>query len=34
MSQGWSTMYDLRMLNSNLLVRGHVYDTDEVIPED
>lgn len=24
MSQGWSTMYDLKMLNANLLVAGRV----------
>ena len=26
MSQGWSTMYDLRMLNDNLLVKGEIVD--------
>ena len=25
-SQGWSTMYDLKVLNKNLIVKGHITD--------
>lgn len=25
-SQGWSTLYDLKMLNADLLVKGHIYE--------
>lgn len=26
MSQGWSTLYDLKMLNPSLLVKGQIVD--------
>jgi len=26
MSQGWSTLYDLKMLNKNLLIKGRIVD--------
>lgn len=26
MSQGWSTMYDLKVLNENLIVAGKIVD--------
>ena len=26
MSQGWSTLYDLKMLNKNLIIKGKIVD--------